>query len=148
MRIRPYAPGRTNGWHDHQCTAEFVRKQLRKALDALEGLEGKKAPQKAASKVRTAYQSLDELARYLPKVECWCVVKYYPPHYWDIWKPAVWDGCLTKKQAEAFAKICQEHYARDTGRGERYVVERRACDIRMIHSRSVTPDEYREALTR
>lgn len=137
--------GRGNSRRREDQTVGYVRRELLKALAALDGLEddAHKVPLEKADRIRIAGEALDSLDRYLPKVEAWCLVKVYGS---PGWKPAVWWGCTNKAQAEALCAVATQRYPhkshwpesqRDTWR-----VEYRACEMSEMVDPRFTPADW------
>lgn len=126
------------------CT-QVARAALQTALAALAAVsDGAVVPETHLSALADAYNHMADVERALPKVECWCVVKHYSNESEGVWKPAVWLGCTTKEQAEAFAPAIAKHYDRkyrETSR-DRFVVERAACGIRQVVHPELTAEAY------
>lgn len=135
------------------ASTHTAREALRVALHALEGMpDGAVVPEPHLTALVAAYNVMADVNRALPRVECWCVVKHYASHDRDpndVWKPAVWLGCTTKEQAEAFAPAIEAHYVRKYGPAERdrFVAERAPCYIRQVINPELTPEEYVEGLS-
>lgn len=122
-------------------------RQLANALDIAEdtiaGVDERSAPL-----VRELFETLDDIVRALPKVECWVIVKVYPESSIMTTKETVWAGCLTRKQAEKFAPAIKAHYVKAHRRdfGDAFVVRRGLCEIRQILREDMTPAEYTRSL--
>ena len=139
-----YAARAPGSWNTSECNLQSVRYRLVCALSALDDaaraagicdLNDREAmracttlPESAAPLLREAFEVLDEVTRYLPSIEVWCVVKHYSDPDWE---PAVWCGFLSMEQADAFGAAIDAHYAveakRRGGRVDRFLVERRQC---------------------
>lgn len=130
----------SEGYSTGDCHLGTVRRKLSAALAAIDGLpETTAVAEGHMARIVDAYRSLDTIARYLPKVEAWCVVK----HYNDIdWKPAVWCGCTTREQAETLAMAIAAHYGKRKHFADSFVVERAACLVTEIVNHEISVQEY------
>lgn len=147
---------RTNAWSPDDCTLEYVRAELMRALRAVDAVStgGTVVAEKHVGELKVAFDALHELHRYLPEVECWCVVKHYAGHVADVdpWEPRVWVGCSSREQAEELAPAIERHYARQDkesgvlSRIDRFKVERRGCSVSQILHPSVDAKTYLERL--
>lgn len=147
MRSANLVNDRPNSWKNSDCNLGYVLAEAQTAVAALDEIcaagiapAAIQVPEAYLPQIATAYERLDELTRYLPKVECWCVVKYY--HHPN-WSPAVWVGCTTEAQARALAPALKQFYTRPgCVDPEEFRAERAPCPVNQIVRPEVTVEEY------
>lgn len=103
-----------------------------------------------AERIADAWRRLRHLERALPRVRCWAVVKHYA-HDPETWKPAIWCGFYTKRQAQRFAPKLEEFYARGEKRPryrDRFKVEFVSVGVSEIMRRDLTPEQYINGIAR
>lgn len=97
------AARRSNIVHSGEATVGNLRKHLAAALEALTGLdESKPVPLSKVSRAVDAYEALDNIEYFLPKVEAWCV--YRTPNENGDWA-RIYCGALTEAQAGRLLKM-------------------------------------------
>ena len=109
-----YAQGHPNSYYDDERTVEHVTRQLRDALEALEGYKGGLLPLEGLDDLTMAYESLHDIWHDLPLISAWCCYTTYRDGWPDPAEPPrknVWSAHLDEETAQAWLPHWQKRYA-------------------------------------
>ncbi len=124
-----------------------LQDRLIKALAIVQQLP-KEPTEKDIKSVLALYEQLKDIHREVPKVRCWCVVKFYSENPKGLkghsWEPRVWTGHTTKAQADEFAPAIEKHYQKGRANhdGDRFKVLYRECSFPDLMEPDISAEQF------
>lgn len=136
---------RRNGYDVKDQTKEVITNKVARALHILQNLPSGNASWNEVEDVKEAFHLLDNITDYMPRVECWCVVKKYAD---PSWADSIWIGCENADQAASMATALLKHSQskQDHPYRDSFVAEYKPCRILDIIRPDVTTEEYIDSL--